>query len=185
MKHLIESLHEDHRNLSKLLRLLETNLLALQSDNDPDYSLMVDIIEYICSYPDVFHHPREDLLYQRAMERDSSIREEIEPVLQQHIALNKSTHRLLESLNAVLNDTLVSKTQLKSEIHDFIDFQRAHIVLEESKIFPHVERLLTSDDINWLDEQHPPATDPLFGEQVEKRFRQLYKHILYFSDIEK
>ena len=119
------------------------------------------------------------------MERDSSIRKEIEPVLQQHAALNKSTHRLLDSLNVALNDTLVSKTQLKSEIHDYIDFKRAHIILEESRIFPHVERLLTSDDINWLDEQHPPVTDPLFGEQVEKRFQQLYKHILIFSDIEK
>ena len=28
MKHLFESLHEDHRNLSKLLMLLETNLVA-------------------------------------------------------------------------------------------------------------------------------------------------------------
>ena len=182
MKHLIENLHEDHRNLSKLLRLLETSLLALQSGNDPDYSLMIDIIEYICSYPDVFHHPREDLLYQRAMERDSSIRKEIEAVLQEHAALNKSTHSLLDLLNAVLNDTLVNRAQLKAELHDFIDFQRAHIMLEESRIYPHVERLLTPEDINWLDEQLPPATDPLFGEQVETRFRQLYKHILDFSD---
>jgi hemerythrin-like domain-containing protein len=119
------------------------------------------------------------------MERDLSVREEIEPVLQQHAELNKSTHRLLDSLNAVLNDALVNKTQLKEEIHYFIDFQRTHIMLEESKIFPHIERLLTSDDINWLDEQHPPATDPLFGEQVEERFRQLYDHILDFSDIGK
>lgn len=185
MKHLIESLHEDHRNLSKLLRLLETNLLTLQSDNDPDYPLMVDIIEYIYSYPDVFHHPREDLLYQTAMERDSSVREEIEPVLQQHVELKKCTHRLLDSLNAVLNDALVDKVQLKEEIQYFIDLQRAHIMLEESKIFPHIERLLTSDDINWLDEQCPPVTDPLFGEQVEERFRQLYKNILEFSDIGK
>jgi len=182
MKHLIESLHEDHRNLSKLLGLLEANLLVLQSDNDPDYPLMVDIIEYIHSYPDVFHHPREDLLYQTVMERDSSVREEIEPVLQQHSKLNNCTHKLLDSLNAVLNDTLVDKTRLVDDIHEFIGLQRAHIMLEESRIFPHIERLLTSDDINWLDEQHPPATDPLFGEHVEERFRQLYKHILEFPD---
>jgi hemerythrin-like domain-containing protein len=183
MKHLIESLHEDHRNLSKLLRLLETNLLALQSDNDPDYPLMVDILEYVSSYPDVFHHPREDLLYQTAMERDSSVREEIEPVLEQHSELKKCTHRLLGSLNAVLSDALVDKTRLKDEIHDFIDLQRAHIFMEESRIYPHIERLLTSDDINWLDEQHPPVTDPLFGEHVEERFRQLYNRILGFTDI--
>ena len=183
MKHLIESLHEDHRNLSNLLRLLEANLHALQSDSDPDYPLMIDIIEYVYSYPDVFHHPREDLLYQTAMERDSSVREEIEPVLQQHAELKNCTHRLLDSLNAVLNDALVDKTRLKDEIHDFIDLQRAHIMLEESRIYPHIERLLTSDDISRLDEQHPPTNDPLFGEHVEERFRQLYKHILELIDI--
>jgi len=180
---MIKSLHEDHRNLSKLLSLLETNLLALISGNDPDYHLMVDIIEYVYSYPDVFHHPREDLLYQRAMERDSSVREEIRLLLQQHAELKQCTHSLLDSLNAVLNDTLVDKVRLTEKIHEFIDLQRAHIMLEESKIYPQVERLLTSDDINWLDEQYPPATDPLFCEKVENRFRQLYKHILEFYDI--
>jgi len=185
MKKLIESLHEDHRNLSKLLMILETNLVALQSDNDPNYSLMVDIIEYVYSYPDVFHHPREDLLYQSVMERAPSVRKEIEPVLQQHSELKKRTHRLRDSLSAVLNDALVDKIHLRDEIRDFIDLQRAHIVLEEGRIYPHIERLLTLDDINWLDEQQPPATDPLFGEHVEERFRQLYKHILEFSDIGK
>jgi hemerythrin-like domain-containing protein len=182
MRHLIESLHEDHRNLGKLLRLLEFNLLALQSDNEPDYRLMVDIIEYVYSYPDVFHHPREDLLYQRAIERDPSVREEIEPVLEQHAELKINTHNLLDSLNAVLNDALVDKNKLVCKIRDFIDLQSEHIVLEESRIYPHVERLLTPDDINWLDEQQPPATDPLFGDQVEERFRQLYKDILEFSE---
>ena len=185
MNHLIESLHEDHRNLNKLLMLLETNLVALQSDNDPNYPLMADIIEYVYSYPDVFHHPREDLLYQRAMERDPSVSEEIAPMLQHHSELMKCTHGLRDTLNAVLNDALVDKTHLRDEIRDFIDLQRAHILLEESRIYPHIERLLTLDDINWLDGQQPPATDPLFGEHVEERFRQLYKHILEISDIGK
>jgi hemerythrin-like domain-containing protein len=185
MRLLIENLHEDHRNLSKLLRLLESNLLTLQSDNDPDYPLMVDIIEYVYSYPDVFHHPREDLLYHRAIGRDPSVREEIEPVLKQHAELKKSTHGLLDSLNAVLNDALVDKADLIKKIQYFIDLQRAHIMLEEARIYPHVERLLTLDDITWLDEQQPPSSDPVFGYQVEERFRQLYKHILEYPDIGK
>jgi hemerythrin-like domain-containing protein len=185
MKNVIESLHEDHRNLDTLLGLLETNLLALQTDDDPDYPLMVDIVEYVYTYPDVFHHPREDLLYQKAMERDSAIRDEIEPVLQQHAELKEFTHWLLDALNAVLNDVLVDKAQLTENIRTFIELQRTHIVLEESKIFPHVERLLTPADVNWLDEQQPRRADPLFGEQVEERFRQLYKNILEFYDIGK
>jgi hemerythrin-like domain-containing protein len=183
MKHVIESLHEDHRNLSTLLGLLESNLLALQTDDHPDYHLMVDIIDYVHAYPDVVHHPREDLLYQMATERDSAVRDEIEPVLQQHAELKECTHWLLDALNAVLNDVLVDKAQLTENIRTFIELQRTHIVLEESKIFPHVERLLTPDDVNWLDEQQPRRTDPLFGRQVEERFRQLYKSILESYDI--
>jgi hemerythrin-like domain-containing protein len=117
------------------------------------------------------------------MERDSSVREVIESLLQQHSELKKWTHRLLDSLNAVLNDTLVDKPRLNDEIHDFINSKRAHIMLEENRIYPHIERLLTPDDISWLDEQHPPANDPLFGEHVEERFRQLNKRILKFPVI--
>jgi len=182
MTHLIESLHQDHRNLGKLLRLLEANLHALKADGDPDYPLMLDIVEYVDAYPDAFHHPREDLLYQRAIERDWSVRQEVQPVLEQHVRLKKSTRSLLDSLNSVLNDTVIEKRLFMNTIHDYIDSQQEHIVLEESNIYPHIERLLTPEDINWLDTQNPAVTDPVFGDQVENRFRQLYKHILAFSD---
>lgn len=180
--HLIESLHVDHRNLGKLLSLLEANLHTLQSDDDPDYSLMLDIIEYVDSYPDVFHHPREDLLFQRAIERDSSVKKEVQPALEQHAQLKKSTRRLLDSLNALLNDAVLDKHLLMDAIHDYIVSQRAHIALEEGSIYPHIERLLTPEDIHWLDEHHPAISDPVFGDLVENRFRQLYRHILKFSD---
>ena len=181
MTHLIESLHVDHRNLGKLLSLLEANLHALQSDDDPDFLLMLDVIEYVDSYPDVFHHPREDLLFQRAIERDSSVKKEVQPALEQHVQLKESTHSLLDSLNAVLNDAVIDKRLLMDTIHDYIDSQRVHIVLEESSIYPHIERLLTPEDIHWLDEHNPAMSDPLFGDLVDNRFRQLYKHILEFS----
>lgn len=181
MKHLIEGLHKDHRNLSRLLTILEASLLDMQSDNDPNYPLMIDIVEYIDAYPEVFHHPREDILYRTAIERDPSIKDEIELVLQQHVYLTGSTHLLRDSLNAILSDAVLDKVALEAQLQDFIDAQRKHIILEEREIFPHIEKLLTSDDIKWLDEQHPPAEDPLFGEKVEERFRQLYEQILALS----
>lgn len=182
MKHLIESLHVDHRNLGTLLRLLETNLHALQSDDEPDYPLMLEIIEYVQSYADVFHHPREDLLFARVTERDSSVRKEVESLLEQHVQLKNSTRSLLDSLNAVLNDAVVDKFLLMDTIHGYIESQREHIVLEESSIYPYIERLLTPEDINWLDKHHPVVTDPVFGDLVENRFQQLYKRILESSD---
>jgi hemerythrin-like domain-containing protein len=181
MTHLIESLHVDHHNLGKLLGLLEANLHALQSDDDPDYLLILDIIEYVDSYPDACHHPREDLLFQRAIERDSSVKKEVQPALEQHAQLKRGTRSLLDSLNAVLNDAVLDKRLLIGAIRDYIDYQRAHIVLEESSIYPRIERLLTPEDIHWLDEHNPAMSDPLFGDLVDNRFRQLYKHILEFS----
>ncbi|MGV6827734.1 MAG: hemerythrin domain-containing protein [bacterium] len=181
MEQLFEHLHRDHRNLSKLLRLLDDCVSLMERDEDPDYELMSDVIEYISTYPEAFHHPREDILYTFAVERDPAIRDDIDSILEQHVSLSKTTHVIREQLEAILNDAMVDRPKLIKLLRDFIDQQREHIRFEEAEVFPRIRAHLTTQDMESLDEQLPSRDDPLFGEKVETRFDSLYHQILTLS----
>ena len=60
---ILEELREDHRNLSRLLDLLEAECSEVPDDGEPDMELLRDIMCYMTVYPDAIHHPREDLVY--------------------------------------------------------------------------------------------------------------------------
>ena len=53
--------HAEHVNFARLLNVLEQQLQAFHQDEHPDYALMLDICDYLQNFPDVYHHPREDV----------------------------------------------------------------------------------------------------------------------------
>ena len=60
---ILEELREDHRNLARLLDLLENECRDVPAEGEPDMDLLHDIMHYMTVYPDAIHHPREDLVY--------------------------------------------------------------------------------------------------------------------------
>jgi hemerythrin-like domain-containing protein len=57
--------HAEHARFGRLLDLLEREAGRLESGQDPDYQLMLDIVDYLNDYPEKFHHPREDIAFSR------------------------------------------------------------------------------------------------------------------------
>ena len=84
MGNVISKLRTEHVNFRKLLDLLEVQLDLFHRGESPDYQLMTDILDYMTHYPDVFHHPKEDVIFSRLLERDSSIAQSVEELARQH-----------------------------------------------------------------------------------------------------
>ena len=61
--------HAEHVNFAKLLDLLEGQLDLFHKGESPDYELMLDIMFYMKHYPDVLHHPKEDLAFCKGREK--------------------------------------------------------------------------------------------------------------------
>ena len=71
MSDIIEILHQEHRNLEKLLRVMEQELRVFDRGERPDYEVFGAIIEFFKKYPDSFHHPKEDIIYEKFKARDT------------------------------------------------------------------------------------------------------------------
>ena len=68
----VESLHQDHANLAKLLNAIERQIDALEAGGVPEYDIVQGALDYCLNYPDLCHHPKEDLVFKRLQARNPS-----------------------------------------------------------------------------------------------------------------
>ena len=66
MNLIIQKLNQDHHRLAELLNVLDEQMDLLDSDIEFDSELTLGVLEYIKYYPDVFHHPLEELIFDRS-----------------------------------------------------------------------------------------------------------------------
>ena len=70
MTYVVEVLRQEHRNIEKLLRVLERELSVFDRGDRPNYEVVVGIIGYFKDYPDSCHHPKEDMIFDKLKSRD-------------------------------------------------------------------------------------------------------------------
>ena len=63
MNKIILQLTEDHHRKDELLNLLSQEITGFNSGDDLDYRFVLGILDYFNYQPDVFHHPREELIF--------------------------------------------------------------------------------------------------------------------------
>src|ERR1019366_5334297 len=61
---IIDSLRQEHRNIEKLLLVLERELSVFDRGERPDYQVIHAVIAYFLVYPTAYHHPQEDMVFE-------------------------------------------------------------------------------------------------------------------------
>ena len=177
MKNVIDQLHADHINIAKVIDLLKKQYEEMSGDGSPDFNLMLDILDYIHSYPDYIHHPKENVVFKVYLEHHDDLQKTIDHLLKEHQEMGEKTRDLYDDIDGILNDSMVDKLELENKIADFIKQQMQHMDTEEGKVFPTLRETLTEDEFERIENELPSKEDPLFGEVVQKRFEALYEHI--------
>lgn len=169
--------HADHVNFAKLLDLLETQLRSFHDGGAPDYELMLDIMYYMTHYPDVLHHPKEDLVFAKLRQRDPLIAATVDRLAAQHVSLRTRGTELVRELDGVFEDALLSRATIETTARAYLDEFRDHMRIEEEEILPLASRLLRAKDWAEIDAAIRHFADPLFGERTEERYASLARQI--------
>jgi hemerythrin-like domain-containing protein len=61
----IEILRQEHRDIEKLLLVLERELGVFTRGEHPDYEVIHAAIAHFQVYPDACHHPLEDVVFEK------------------------------------------------------------------------------------------------------------------------
>lgn len=179
---ILEQLKTDHENLATLLDILDDQVERIRKMENVDTDLMRDIMHYMTTYPDGFHHPIEDLVIEKLIERDPSCRDLALSLVKEHAKLARKSSAFLEMLIKVIDGEIVLKKDIAARGVDYIECLRSHMRREEQRLFPRAKAALDEEDWKKISETMEHRKDPVFGEIVEAEYRSIREFIGLQSD---
>lgn len=174
---IIQSLRDDHRNMTRVLDILERQLAVFESAGEPDYELIESIVEYCLDYPDLSHHPLEDLICQGLRDGGQRGTEIADRLIEEHRHLAELTRRFAAAVDQVLKNLEVPRENFSDVARSFIDTYRTHMAMEDKLFFPAALQALNGPAWAAIEAQAEERRDPLHRRQVEERFRTLRREI--------
>jgi hemerythrin-like domain-containing protein len=178
MIEIIDVLRQEHRDIAKLLSVLERELSVFNRGDRPDYEVIHAVIEFFKDYPDTCHHPKEDIIVKRFQARDPVGAAAIGDLQAEHREGAERLRRVAVAVKRVLSDEELLRQTVHDIIHDFIDHERKHMETEERVVFPAVLKALLPED--WADialklaDRYGSPSEPDF----EEKFSTLRRNIL-------
>jgi len=182
MKEIIEILREEHRNIEKLLYVLERELSVFERGDRPNYEVVLAVINYFKDYPDSCHHPKEDIIVEKFKERDPIGATTIGDVQAEHLEGARRLRRVAQAIERVLSDEDLLRQTVDDIIRDFINHERQHMAMEEQVVFRAVVKALQPED--WaeialkLADHYGSSSEPDF----EEKFSTLRRNILELEE---
>jgi hemerythrin-like domain-containing protein len=184
MTRMIELLRGEHRDIERLLNVLEDELKVFDRRERPDYEVIQAIISYFQDYPDCCHHPKEDLIFDKLKARDPLAAKRIGDVEADHRQETERLDLVARVVRNVLLDRQVVRQTFSDVMRDFIDHQRVHMAMEERTLFPAAENVLRFEDWREIDLKWNDKTETLFNVAMEERCQSLRDRILRWSQNE-
>ena len=175
---IIERLSQEHRNIETLLAVLERELEVFDRGDRPDYEVIRAIISYFELYPEMYHHPLEDLVFTKLKIRDPATAGRIGNLALEHKKGAERLRRVAQAVDNVLADQEILRQNVDNVVRDFIESERRHIMMEDHDFFPAALKALEPQDWTEIASASTSPEDPLFSDAIEETFDELRARIL-------
>lgn len=182
MSDVLEKLTADHAHVDRLLALFEEQVNLIHSGENPDSALMQDIMGYMTHYPDLIHHPLEDLVFEHVINHDASTRTVLKSLLQEHDELARAGHDLKMCIDSLESESLVRRDTLDKLSSDYLQTLRRHMQDEESHAFPLAKKLLDADEWEQIRAEFKVKDHEVFGKALDSHYQTLYHSITGTAD---
>ena len=171
---ILRALGDEHRYQMRLLALLEKQVAVLNLKQQPDYAVMQGVMRYMTQYPDRFHHPKEDLVFEKVVQRDPSAAPQVQDLLDAHVKIIAQGGELLALIDRCRAEPEKADTYaLRKSAHAYVGAMRRHMDAEMLRVFPRAQQVLREDDWIEVDARMKPILDPVFGSEVAPEFQTL------------
>jgi hemerythrin-like domain-containing protein len=173
-------IREEHRSLAAVTLALRA--LAREARDravEPDYPLFTIILDYIESFSERFHHPKEDQYLFAALRRRSAPAEDAIAVLElDHARGEELIHDLRYLLSRCRVGGMDAVEAFAAAAEAYVDAHWRHMRLEEDVVMPLAEQTLTPADWAPIDAAFRANEDPVFGARPAEEFRRLFQLIV-------
>lgn len=173
MSAILEQLHRDHRNMVRLLDLLDQHTRAIAAGTEDDFRLVAEIIKYFNHYPTSAHHPYEDEVFNWVCGECPDLTEAVEDLRSEHVSQAKLGEQVATFLQGVIAGHLVPRQKIVDELNAFSAVQRGHINKEEGHLLKETEKLLSERNLDEIPVTRHEVLDPVFGAEIDNEYADL------------
>jgi branched-chain amino acid transport system ATP-binding protein len=173
-------IRDEHRTLSAVLH----GMLYLVRDiaergNEPDFRVLDAMVYYIDTFPERFHHPKEDRYLFRILRLRCA---EAAPLLDrletEHRAGNEKVRSLEQALARYHAGGSPEFSNFRAAVEAYAQFHWDHMRAEENDVLPLAQKHLTTEDWREIDAAFEGHADPLFGVEAGDRYASLFSRIV-------
>jgi hemerythrin-like domain-containing protein len=169
LAHMLDTIRDEHLSMARLLDLLEQQIELFEDGQPADYLLMNEIIEYFLTFPDLFHHPKENLILAKLRQRNPELARNVSDLDAQHSDISAELHRFAHVLANLLLEVEMPRDSFAKLARAFIERERKHMSEEEAVFFPAARAALTEEDWDGIAAMSQAARDPLL-DKAKMRF---------------
>jgi|GEM_PF-515371 len=172
-RQLMRELREDHAKMTLVLNVLDNIVGLAESNEDPDFELVDEIMRYMTVYPDAVHHPKEDVIYSVLKRRRPDLAEGLDDVPADHREIATLGMNLRDDVEAINAGAAVRRKQFIAVASEYIRRLRDHMAWEEEDLFRRVDEMIGEEDLSIDVEKYQHIKDPVFELEIESVFGRL------------
>ena len=178
MSKAISMLRAEHQVMGKLLELLGEQIDCFENTEPTDYELMKEIVDYFLTVPDLYHHPKEDLIFARMQRRGGSHLEGMHDLPSEHERGSERLHAFSRALISVMLDAEFPRDRFVQLARGFLDNEARHMQGEETEFFPAALEHLSDEDWAEIDERVERFKDPIIHGDRSSRFEVIQSRMV-------
>ena len=177
MAEIIDALRAEHRNIARLLVILERQVDRMEAGERPDFDLIEQIVDYFFDFPEAAHHPKEDIVYAAVEAGNAPAALAAMDLDTDHENVTAQLKQFAHAVESVLMEAAVPRETFVLAARAFIEDQRRHMRMEEEVFFPAALKALSEEEWEQVREKLPADKDALFGGEVAQRYQDLSDQI--------
>lgn len=157
----LRGLREDHARFSRVLSMIGRDARRLVDDPDAVIPLFAEAVDYVVSFQNIYHHPREEVMFAKIAANSARLAAAAKALSGEHDATAGAGSELLSLMKRVSREPSrrASREQLARRLERFARAMRGHIAREEELLYSQAWTELTPED--WDDLTDTAAVDPL------------------------
>ena len=170
----------EHRSLAAVLHGMLYLVHEIRDHDDkPDFSLFGAMIYYIDSFPERFHHPKEDqYLYRLLRMRHPEAAPLLDRLQTEHRVGAEKIRTLEQTLARYQQGGKAEFSNFLTAVESYAAFHWEHMRAEEKEAMPLAEKYLSVADWEEIDAAFLDHSDPMLGADARNKFDRLFTRIV-------
>ena len=175
----IQIIRDEHLAISAVLYSLRYLVKEMRKGAAPNFALLRAILDYIVSYPDRWHHPKEDKYLFAAVRRRTHEADNLIARLEREHQLGyPMVEDLKKQLVAFQGGDAAAREAFFATADRYAELEWEHLRAEEEVFLPIAERVLSAEEWAAIATAFRENDNPLFGIKPKDEAEVLYQRIL-------